>query len=103
MPPAAKPAKKAAAPRTSPPGTPTARAPVLPIGPTVGLEDMVHLAELTEQSLLANLRIRYEADLIYVGSRPKKTKPEPPLVGSPTLVWRDRRGRRRTWARSWCR
>ncbi len=31
-----------------------------------GIEDMIVLPELTEQSLLDNIRIRYEKDIIYV-------------------------------------
>ena len=37
-----------------------------PLTSVVGVEDMVHLPELTEASLLVNLRVRYQADLIYV-------------------------------------
>jgi len=37
--------------------------------PPVGVEDMIHLEEMTETSLLANLRLRYQADQIYVRGR----------------------------------
>ena len=34
--------------------------------PIVGWEDMIQMDDLTEQTLLSNLKIRYNSNLIYV-------------------------------------